>query len=339
MYKQIVLIAPKRLQKQELPILKPVPGQVLIKVLYSGICSTDLAIYEGYYVTNLPLVLGHEFCGEIIEVGSGVPPEYVGKLVTAEINDTCSSRQAPTPCPMCLKGWSNHCQQRRVMGIKEWPGAFSQLLLAPVRNVHLIPPGIPPQEAVYIEPLAAAIQTFELSPINPAETVAVLGIGRLGNLVCQVAALLGAKVIAIGRSDKKLALARQCGAWETINARQENLAYKVAELTGGIGPDMVVEATGSKEGLNLALQLVRPRGVIALKTTLGLLDKIDTTSLVVNEVRIQGSRCGPFPKAISLLQQEKIRIKPLISAIYPLDELEEAFQVTSGAIKVLLQHY
>jgi len=338
-YKQIVLIAPKRLQPQELPLLKPALGQVLIKALYSGICSTDLAIYQGHYATTLPLVLGHEFCGEIIEVGPEVAPEYLGKLVTSEINETCISRQDPAPCPMCLKGWSNHCQQRRVMGIKGWPGAFSQLLLSPVRNVHLIPPNIPPPEAVFIEPLAAAIQTFELSPITPGETVTVLGIGRLGSLVGQVAALMGAKVIAIGRSDKKLALARQLGVWQAINARQGDLAPKVTELTAGKGSDMVVEATGSQEGFSLALRLVRPGGVIALKTTSGLPATIDATSLVVNEVRVQGSRCGPFPKAISLLEQGKIKVEPLISGIYPLAELERAFQVASGAIKVLLRHY
>jgi threonine dehydrogenase-like Zn-dependent dehydrogenase len=225
------------------------------------------------------------------------------------------------------------------MGIKEWSGAFSQLLLAPVRNVHLIPPNIPHHEAVFIEPLAAAIQTFELSPINPGETIIVLGIGRLGNLVCQVAGLRGAKVIAIGRSDSKLALARQLGVWSAINAGQDDLARKITELTGDRGPDMVVEATGSKEGLNLSLRLVRPGGVIALKTTSGLLGEIDTTSLVVSEVRVQGSRCGPFPKAISLLLQGEIKVEPLISAIYPLDELEKAFQEGPASIKVLLRHY
>jgi threonine dehydrogenase-like Zn-dependent dehydrogenase len=337
-YTEIALIAPKKLQAQELPLRNPGAGEVLIKVLYSGICSTDLAIYRGDYVTPLPLVLGHEFCGEIIGVGPGVSLEYVGQLATAEINETCFSRQDPTPCPMCLKGWRNHCQQRRVMGINSWSGAFSQLLLAPIRNVHLIPSNIPLHNSVFIEPLAAAIQTFELSPVDPGETIAVLGVGRLGNLVSQVASLMGARVIAIGRSGKKLELARQLGAWEVINAEEEDLAHKVTELTGGKGPDMVVEATGSEEGLNLALGLIRPGGIIALKTTSGLPAEIDTTALVVNEVRVQGSRCGPFPKAISLLQQEKIRVEPLISAIYPLAELEMAFQSALGRVKVLLRH-
>jgi threonine dehydrogenase-like Zn-dependent dehydrogenase len=338
-YREIALVAPKKLQKRQLPLLKPGPGQVLIKVLYSGICATDLAIYQGDYATPLPLVLGHEFCGEIIEIGSGVAPEYMGKMVTAEINETCLSRQAPTPCPMCRKGWSNHCQMRRVMGIRDWSGAFSQLLLAPAGNVHSLPAQIPPNEAVFVEPLAAAIQTFELSPISPGEIVAVLGVGRLGNLICQVAALRGAKVIAIARSDEKLVVARQFDVWHTLNALNEDLTQKILELTEGIGPDVVVEATGNKEGLSLALQLVRPGGIIALKTTSGLPAEVDTTSLVVNEVRFQGSRCGSFPKAISLLQQGKIKVKPLISAIYPLDHLEKALEMAPAAFKVLLKHY
>jgi alcohol dehydrogenase len=338
LYKAIALLAPRTLQIQELPLPKPKPGQVLIRVAYSGICATDLAIYQGYYPTSLPLILGHELTGKVIDIGLDVSREYEGKLVCVEINETCQSRAETDPCPMCHRGYTNHCQRRLVMGIKGWPGAFAQFVLAPVRNIHLLPQEISLPEGVFIEPLAAAIQTFELSPINPGETVAVLGIGRLGSLICQVAALRGAKVIAIDQSDSKLSLARQLGAWEVISGPKEKVAIQLEELTEGCGPDMVVEATGNTEGLSWAIDLVRPGGVVALKSTSGQLAQIKATSLAVDEIKIQGSRCGPFPKAISLLKAGKVKVKPLITAIYPLMELERAFQAASGAFKILLEH-
>jgi len=337
-YYALELIAPKRLTLKESEIPRPSPGQVLIRVEYAGICSTDLAIYEGDYRVGLPLVLGHEFSGYIVELGKGVDQKYLGSLVTVEINETCRSLPGKRPCPMCQRQFYSHCLERRTLGINGWSGAFSQFVLAPVANVHLIPPGITPQEATFIEPLAAAIQTFELSEPSPQYKIAILGVGRLGNLICQVAAEKGARVIAIDQREDRLRLAKQLGAWQTIHTRETDVYRQLRELTDGCGADIVVEATGKEGGLALAMQLVRPQGTIALKTTSGKQTRIDPTMLAVNEIRIQGSRCGPFSQAIKLLLEKKIKVTPLISAIFPLRELETALQQAQTSCKVLLKN-
>lgn len=320
------------------PRPKPDRGEVLVKVSAAGICRTDLAIFEGDYAVPLPLVLGHELCGCVVETGPGVEEGYLGRRVVCEINWTCLSRRIPDPCPLCARGEPHHCLRRTVMGIQGWDGAFSQLLRAPAVNLHLLPEGISLHEGVFIEPLAAAIQTFALSELNPGDRVAVLGVGRLGVLLCKVASLQGARVIAISRSGGKLARARAFGAWQTLNAASEDLVARMAELTEGQGADMVIEATGSPEGLNLAVDLVRPRGIIALKSTPGTPAAANLTQMVVKELRIQGSRCGPFDQAISLLKAGQIDVRPLISRAYPLEELEAALREASeGEGKVLVE--
>ncbi len=193
------------------------------------------------------------------------------------------------------------------------------------------------EEAVFIEPLAAAIQTFELVPVNKGDTVAVVGAGRLGTLVCAVAKTLGARVIAVSRSNWKLERAEKFGASRVINSSVEDPVKRIRDMTDGMGADIVVESSGMPQGLNVALELVRPRGTVALKTTCGLANEgINYTRAVVDEIRIQGSRCGPFDKAIEMLSAWEIPVRSLISHIYHLEQVEEAIITANTASKVII---
>jgi len=207
----------------------------------------------------------------------------------------------------------------------------------PVGNVHELPENISFQEGVFIEPLAAAIQTFEMTELKTGDMVVVLGAGRLGVLVCAVSSLLGAETIAVSRSEDKLARAKRFGAKETINASKVELSKVIKAMTDGLGADVVVESTGTPTGINQAVNLVRPRGTIALKTTCGALaSDIDTTKLVVDEIRIQGSRCGPFHKAIDVLKTKRIPVSSLISDVYSFREVADAIESAKRASKVLI---
>ena len=337
-FKATSLIEPKKIIIKELKKPKIESDEVLIKVNYSGICGTDIAIYKGDYKVPLPLVLGHEFTGEVVEIGEDSEPKLIGKRVTAEINNTCLSYTKRIKCPACRKGLPTHCLKRTVLGIMKADGAFAQLVKVPVKNIHILTDEISDKEGVFIEPLAAAIQTFELSKFEIGDKVVVLGVGRLGILICSVANSMGADVIAISRSKEKLKRAKKYGASKTINGNDKNLISKVKKLTDGLGADVVVESTGSKLGFNLAIKLVRPRGIVALKSTHGILIKdVDNTKIVVDEIKIQGSRCGPFSKAIDFLSSKKIDIKPLISEIFPLEQTEKALKIVPQKTKILIK--
>jgi threonine dehydrogenase-like Zn-dependent dehydrogenase len=337
-YSAATLIAPGEIVLQERAIPAVAPGEVLVRVRYVGICGTDLALYTGSYRTSLPIVPGHEFAGEVAEVGSSRDSKWIGAKVTAEINNTCVSWDKPDKCTACRAGIPNHCRERTTLGITGCDGAFAELVKVPVGNLHILPETIPLRHGIFVEPLAAAIQTFELTPLSTGDTVVVLGAGRLGVLICRVASLKGARVVAVSRSPYKLQLARKFGAHILIDAAQADVADEIAALTDGLGTDIVVEATGTTEGLNQALRLVRPRGTVCLKSTPGQ-DAADLpiTSLVVDEVRIQGSRCGPFGKAIRMMARHDLELDALISCIYPLAKTKAALDSAAGKFKVLLE--
>jgi alcohol dehydrogenase len=337
MYTAAVLHKPSQIIIEERVEPQLEGNEALIKVNYAGVCGTDIAIFSGEYTVPLPLVLGHEFTGEVSAVGSEVSSDLIGKRVTAEINNTCIAYKRKELCPACRRNLPNHCTQRTVVGIISHDGAFAQLVKVPVGSVHELPANISSQEGVFVEPLAAAIQTFEVTKIKTGNTVVVLGIGRLGILICAAASLMGAKTIAVSRSTDKLQRAIKYGATETIDASKNDVIQYIKMITDGLGADVVVECTGSSVGINTAINLVRPRGTIALKTTCGIpADNIDTTKLVVDEIRIQGSRCGPFDKAIDLLQAGKISVAPLIEDIYPLQDVVQAIESAKQASKILI---
>ncbi len=337
MARQVILTAPGTLVIEDRPVPEIGPREVLVRVLYAGICGTDLAVYSGDYRVPLPIILGHEFSGEVEKVGAEVSAEWLGRAVTAEINHTCLSFGLAHPCPECRVGLPSHCRKRTVLGIRCADGAFQEFVKVPAANLHALHDDLDPKAGVFVEPLAAAIRTFELTPIRTGDTVVVLGAGRLGLLIMGVAHLRGARVLAVSLNKEDLEIARDFGARETFLADRPDLAQAIRAETGGSGSPVVVEATGSPQGLRTALDLVAPCGTIALKSTPGTpVSGIDATRIAVDEIRIQGSRCGPFSKAIDLLWAGSLPVGNLITSIHPLESLAEALEAARTETKVLV---
>jgi threonine dehydrogenase-like Zn-dependent dehydrogenase len=230
-YKAAILVAPGQIRVESRPAPELSRGEVAARVAYAGICGTDIAIYSGEYVVPLPIVLGHEFTGHVSDVGEDAPPDLVGKLVTAEINNTCLSYDRAEKCPACRRGFPNHCTQRTVLGIVQCDGAFAEILRVPFRNVHVLPDTISPREGIFVEPLAAAIQTFELSPVGEGDVVVVLGVGRLGTLLCTVAKERDARVVAVDPNEDALERATNFGADHALLGSAEEAAPEVKRLT------------------------------------------------------------------------------------------------------------
>jgi len=239
---------------------------------------------------------------------------------------------------MCRRSDPGHCLERRVIGIRGFPGAFADHIVVPAANVHRLPEDLAPWAGTLVEPLAAAIRTFELAPLSPGDTVVVLGAGRLGLLVAKTARSHGAHVLAVSRSPRKRALSLRFGAEEASEAGRA-ARERVLELTEGVGADVVVECTGAPEGLAEAVALVRSHGVVALKSSIGEPARgFDPTVVTVRELTIQGSRCGPFPKAIERLKAGLIPVEDYISGVFPLEEIQEALRAAQSGIKVLIEN-
>ena len=312
-----LILEPNLTLQMDRPRPTPKPHEAIIQVLLAGICSTDLHLVKGYM--DFQGVLGHEFVGIVDEA-----PEHsslVGKRVVGEINAACRA------CETCLQGRPTHCPNRTTLGIMGRDGAFADYLSLPVDNLHLLPEELSNEQAVFIEPLAAACEIPQLVPIKPEDRVIVIGDGKLGILCTQVLALSGCHTSLLGRHPEK-------HVW---------LIHKGIGVTSEIrdispGADIVVEATGSPEGLAIAAKLVRPRGTIVLKSTYHGEVLINMTELVINEISVMGSRCGPFAPALRLLAGGMIDVEPLIHARFSLTEgikaMDQAAQ--KGMLKVLL---
>ncbi|MHA1263607.1 MAG: zinc-dependent alcohol dehydrogenase [Candidatus Helarchaeota archaeon] len=312
---------------QDVPIPKIKDKEVLIKVKAVGICGTDISILKGTYQIPVPRILGHEFSGVVSEIGKKVTEISVGDRVTSEINLSCGN------CFFCKSGQKTQCVSVRALGIYE-DGAFAKYIKVPAANVHQISE-LSFEDATFIEPLAAALQTFEMAPLRASDAnVVIIGAGKLGLLLLQVVKQKGHRAFVIGRSH--LDLAKNLGADLTIHIDKEPIKRIMSETK--IGADVVIEATGTPESLTLAMSLVRNRGTIDLKSTHGIRTMVDPTDIVVRELRLQGSRCGPFPPAIELLREGKIKIKPLISATFPLTQIQEAVDAATQSqnIKILV---
>ncbi len=252
-------------------------GDTLLRIRQAGICATDLEIVKGYM--GFHGVLGHEFVADVI---SSPDNDLVGQRVCGEINVVCGR------CDLCLSGLSNHCRARTVLGILNRDGAFAEFVRLPAVNLHVIPPGVDDDAAVFVEPLAAAFQVLKQVKVDSSKWVTVLGDGRLGLLVAQVLNDAGCPVRVIGKHPEKLAL---CEKW-SIRSRA------VADIVPRHDQDIVVDCTGSAAGLEMALQMVRPRGVIVLKSTVAAGKALNLAPVVIDEIQILGSRCGPFREAI-----------------------------------------
>jgi len=289
-------------------------GEVLVRVERAGICDTDLQLIKGYM--NFRGVLGHEFVG-VAQSGS-----YAGRRVAAEINCSCAR------CEMCTGGLANHCPNRTVLGILNHDGAFADYIAVPERNLHVVPGEIGVDEAVFIEPLAAACQIPRQVPLDKRTRALVLGDGKLGNLVAQVLRNHGCQVLVAGKHPEKLRIIERLG----VGTEQINQLRRVRNYT------LVVDCTGSPTGIATALELVRPRGTIVLKTTVAHAAELQLAPIVIDEITLVGSRCGPFPIAIEALRAKKVEVAPLIQDIYRLTDAAQAIEAAGqpGATKILL---
>jgi threonine dehydrogenase-like Zn-dependent dehydrogenase len=295
---------------------RPPSPRALVKVHLAGICSTDLQIFKGYM--GFKGVPGHEFVGSVREG----PSELVGKRVVGEINFGCGD------CEACRRDLSRHCPNRSVMGILNADGAFAEYVAAPADNLHLVPENVSDDEAVFTEPLAAAFEILQQIQLDPGDEVLVLGDGKLGNLCAQALRWTGARITALGKHADKLALIKKAGVRTMILADWRPNLF-----------DVVVEATGSVSGLELALIAVRPRGTLILKSTIAGAHQISLAPVVINEINVVGSRCGPFPDALNALEAKQVSVTPLIEKIYPLSDGLAAVghAAKPGARKILLR--
>ena len=305
--------------------LKHVPepsheGECLVRVLQAGICGTDLHILQGY--ANFEGIPGHEFVGTVESVSSEGDLRWIGKRVVGEINVGCGR------CAWCAAGEKEHCRARTVVGIRGRGGAFAEYVPLPAANLHEVPPALSDDAAVFVEPAAAACRILEQVPIRRADRIAVLGDGRMGLLIAPVLRTAADDVTVHGRHHHKLDVARSLG----LEARHADLLRDDDRRF-----DVVVDATGRPEGLARALELVRPRGTVVLKSTFHGEVPIAPWPIVVNEVTLIGSRCGPFRTAIDLLASGAVRVDPLVAAVVPLDDYAIAFSEARHALKVILR--
>ena len=295
----------------------PAPGEALVRVTLAGICATDLEITKGYMgFTGVP---GHEFVGVIEEA----PDERLeGKRVAGEINLGCGK------CDYCKHKVENHCPSRKVLGIKGKDGAFAEYLTMPFKNLRPLPDNITDEEAVFIEPLAAAFEILEQVKVNEYTRVCILGDGRLGQLVAQAFATTDCSLLVAGRHEEKLSLLKARGIPTRTSTDGLEKAF-----------DLVVDCTGSPDGLSDALDIVRPTGTVILKTTVAQRPGADLNRVVIDEITLIGSRCGPFAPAMQALEERRVDVKPLVSKVFPIEQGVEAFEYAAkkGVMKVLIK--
>jgi threonine dehydrogenase-like Zn-dependent dehydrogenase len=295
----------------------PVPAEVaLVRVHLAGVCNTDLELTRGYL--GFRGVLGHEFVGTVADG----PPAWRGRRVVAEINFACGR------CETCARGLGRHCPARRVMGIHGADGAFAEYVAVPSANLHAVPDAVADDAAVFTEPLAAAFEILAQVRVEPGLRCTVLGDGKLGLLAAQVLAQAGADVLAVGKHDEKLAILQRRGIG---TVRLERWDRARAHL--------VVEATGSAAGCALAVAATLPRGTLVLKSTVARTVPLDLAPLVIDEITVVGSRCGPFAPALQALVAGSVDVRPLIAARVPLRDGAKAMRIAAqaGTLKVLIE--
>jgi len=311
------------------------PGWALVRVRLAGICNTDVEILRGYH--NFRGTPGHEFVGEVQDV-AGVPAavknRWIGKRVAGEINISCRALGFRAICLFCKRGLTRHCERRKVLGIVAHDGAFAEYLTLPVENMHTIPDSISDEAAVFIEPLAAACEILDQVSLKQFREAAVLGDGKLAQLIARVLRSALPRVVLYGKHPEKLALARPAKiATKRVRGDTSDLK-RVKEKFA-----LTVEATGSPTGLALAQEMTEPRGTLVLKSTFHGAAAVETWPIVVKELTVVGSRCGPFDKAIALLRAGKVDPRSLVTRTFPLQEAPAAiaFAQKPAVMKVLLK--
>ncbi len=292
-------------------------NEALIKIRKAGICSTDLELVKGYYPYTG--VLGHEFVGEVVEANE---PSWIGQRVVGEINAVCNQ------CEQCLNGRPTHCENRNVLGIVNRDGVFAEYTSLPIANLHKVPALIPDEMAVFTEPLAAALEIQDQIQIKPTDRVLLIGAGRLGQLIAQTLALTGCDLRVVARHQHQKDLLKARGI--QITSEDEIQPWRW---------DIVVEATGSPGGFSLARQAIRPRGTLVMKSTYKGEMSVNFSSIVVDEINIVGSRCGPFEPALRLMESKQVDPTVLIDSEYTLGEALKAFEhaAETGVLKVLIK--
>jgi threonine dehydrogenase-like Zn-dependent dehydrogenase len=300
---------------REHPRPTPQPGEAPVRVLRAGVCETDLQLVRGYM--GFRGVPGHEFVG-VAEAG-----RFAGRRVAGEINCPCRR------CPLCRRGLGNHCPARTVVGILNRDGAFAEWMCLPEENLHPIPDSVSDDAAVFVEPLAAALRITEQLDLTRFPRAIVLGDGRLGNLCAQVLQPRVQSLRVVGKHADKLDRLERLGI--AVSLLDDVLRQRDA--------DLVVDCTGSPRGLESALQLVRPQGTIVLKTTTAAASGPNPAAVVIDEVTLLGSRCGPFAPAIAALAAGEVQVEPLITGRFPLSEIRAAFDAASapGGLKVMIE--
>lgn len=305
-----------QLKIRTLPQPSPLRNEALIKVIKVGICNTDLELIKGYL--GFEGIPGHEFVGRVVEAPN---PELAGQRVVGEINLGCGK------CGYCLGGMKEHCASRQVLGILNKNGALAEYLTLPMENLHVLPPSVSDVEAVFVEPLAASLEILEQIRIKKQDSVLVLGDGKLGVLIAQVLKSRTPKVSCVGKHKRKLEILKEKAVKTYL------FGAKIEDKF-----DVVVEATGNKKGLEEALSLVKPRGTVILKSTFQGEVKLDVSKLVVDEIHLIGSRCGPFLRAIQVLSRKQIEVEKMVDGDFPLDRSKEGFALAQKpeTIKILI---
>ncbi|MEO9309931.1 MAG: alcohol dehydrogenase catalytic domain-containing protein [Nitrososphaera sp.] len=292
--------------------------EALVKVKLAGICGTDLEMIRGY--ASFKGVPGHEFVGTVADSQN---KDLIGKRVVGEINVGCQK------CDMCKNGLERHCPNRTVLGIYKRDGAFAEFLSLPEKNLHVLPDSVSDKQAVFVEPLAAAFEIQEQLSIKSDSKIAILGDGRLGQLIARVLKTTHQNIVCFGRHKNKLQLLEKIGVKTKTEITNEDQYFF----------DVVVEATGSESGFSDTMKLVKPRGTVVLKSTMASKNRLDLSPAIVNEITFVGSRCGPFRPAINALALGTIKVDDLVDKIYSLDEYDEAFKeaASPGVLKILLK--
>ena len=304
--------------RDDIPVPEPGSGEALVKVRLAGICGTDLALVKGYHSFNgIP---GHEFVGEIVLASDR--PERVGERVVGEINVACGR------CALCRANMPRHCEERTALGVLNRNGAFAEYVCLPLRNLIKVPAAVSDEAAVFVEPLAAALEIREQITIEPSDFVLVIGAGRLGQLIARSLSSTGCNLQVVARYKNQQNLLDTCNiTWIDNNSIRERFYH------------IVIEATGSVDGFATAHRAVRPRGTIVLKSTYNAQVQVEFSSIVVDEITLVGSRCGPFGPAINLLKKSEVDPIMLIERHYALKDARAALAHASkpGTLKILLQ--
>jgi threonine dehydrogenase-like Zn-dependent dehydrogenase len=306
----------RRARVEEVPEPRPEPGHAIVRVRLAGVCNTDLELVKGYM--GFRGVLGHEFVGRVADG----PDDWRGRRVVGEINFACGR------CESCAQGLGRHCPTRRVMGIQGADGALAEYVRVPLANLHAVPDAVPDERAVFTEPLAAAFEILEQVRVEPGTRCLVLGDGKLGLLAAQVLHAAGARPCAVGHHEDKLAILARRGIETALERDWRPEPFP-----------LVVEATGSAAGFATAVAHTRPRGTLVLKSTVAEHPDVDLAPLVIHEIQVVGSRCGPFGPALRALEDEAVDVGSLVSARVPLPRAGEALERAArpGALKVLVE--